>query len=267
MPNWKKVIVSGSDAILNKVTIPGNLGATTFYTNADTLIFSGSAFFTGSIIITGSLETTSITGSLFGTASQAVSSSYAVTASYVSGSSNSSISSSYALSSSYASTSSYAFAFPDQGFQYTKSPGSTTWNIVHNLNTRTPLVDVYDSGYNQLIPSGVTSVDANTTQISFSTAQAGYAIISKGSGINSDTAVSASYALTASYASTVGFNFEQITPSATWIIYHNLNNRHPLVQVYDSNHNVFIPQSITGSSNNLTLVTFSTAVTGHARVV
>lgn len=242
MPNWKKVIVSGSAANLSSL-------------NVDTYISASS------------ISATEFTGSLFGTASQAVSSSYALTASYVSGSSTNAISASYALSSSYASTASFAFAFPDQGFQFTQDTGSTTWNIIHNLNTFTPLVDVYDSSYNQLIPAGVTSVDANTTQISFSTAQTGYAIISKGSGISSQTAISASYATTASYASTVGFNFEQITPSNSWTIIHNLNNQHPLVQIYDSNHITFIPQSISGSDANTVIVTFSTAVTGYARVV
>jgi hypothetical protein len=219
-------------------------------------------------IISGSLDVSSgITGSLYGTSSWAVSSSYALTASYVSGSANSSISASYALSASYAVTSSYSFAFPDQGFTYTQSPGSTTWTIVHNLNTFTPLVDVYDSSYHQLIPAGVFSVDANTTRITFSTAQAGYAIISKGSGISSQTAVSASYATTASYASTVGVNFQQIAPSATWTIVHNLNNQYPLVQIYDSNNLTFIPQSINGSDVNTVIVTFSSAISGRARVV
>ena len=49
MPNWKKIIVSGSDAQLNSV------------------------------------NATSFTGSLLGTASNAISASYALTASYISG--------------------------------------------------------------------------------------------------------------------------------------------------------------------------------------
>ena len=85
--------------------------------------------------------------------------------------------------------------------------------------------------------------------------------------LTSSFAVSASYATTASYASTVGFNFQQISPSATWTIAHNLNNQYPLVQIYDSNNLTFIPQSINGSSVNTTIVTFSTAVSGYARVV
>ena len=264
MPNWRKVLVSGSDASLNTLNvangITGSLFGTASYTltasyvnplhqiveitsstTAASLLGSGSGLFTvdgtrgriftindtnsGSLfsvvtgswpifevfssklaVVSGSLNVSNgITGSLYGTASWAISSSNALTASYVSGSSNSSISASYALSSSYAETSSYSFAFADQGFKYTQSPGSTTWNIVHNLNTLTPLVDVYDSSYNQLIPAGILSVDVNTTRITFSTAQAGYAIISKGSGINSETAISASFATSASYALSASF--------------------------------------------------------------
>ena len=201
--------------------------------------------------ITGSLTVSNgITGSLFGTAS------FATTASFLNGS---------VVSASYAATASFANSFPDQGFNFTQAVGSTTWTVNHGLNTSTPLVNVYDSGYNQLIPASVTSTTANTTQITFSTAQAGFAIISKGSGIS--VFVSASFATTASYASTVGFNFEQTTPSATWTINHNLNNRYPLIQTYGSDSLVLIPASISGSSVNTAIVTFSTPISGYARVI
>jgi hypothetical protein len=191
MPNWKKVIVSGSSANLYELNVDSSITAS---------IVSASQF----------------TGSLFGTASWAVSSScalFAITASYVETAQTASyvlqaISASYALissnsvSSSYALTASFASAFADQGYPFTQNPGSSTWNINHNLNTLTPLVDVYDSTYYQLIPASVTSIDANNTRITFSTAQAGFAIISKGSGISSQSAISASFATTASYALT-----------------------------------------------------------------
>jgi hypothetical protein len=75
MPNWKKVIVSGSDAALNSLNV-----------------------------------TNGVTGSLFGTASYSISASQAITSSFVTASnvfgpfgSNSVISSSFALTASYAS--------------------------------------------------------------------------------------------------------------------------------------------------------------------
>jgi hypothetical protein len=108
MPNWKKVIVSGSDASLNSLavttnvtaqtltgslystavkisgslqvtgstSIQGDTGTTLLSTNADTIIFSGSFLSTGSITHTGRLDvlggisaTAGFTGSLLGTAS------------------------------------------------------------------------------------------------------------------------------------------------------------------------------------------------------
>jgi hypothetical protein len=217
MPNWKKLIVSGS---------AGNLSSLNVDTSVSASIISANQF----------------TGSLYGTASQAVSSSYATTASF-------------------------AYAFPDQGFQFTQATGSSTWTVNHNLNTSTPLVDIYDYTYNQLIPASISSISANTTQITFSTAQAGYAIISKGSGISSEVAISASFAITASYAASVGVNFEQVSPSDAWTIVHNLNNKYPLVQVYNSSDATIIPQSIVGTSTSTVTVTFSTAISGYARII
>ena len=93
------------------------------------------------------------------------------------------------------------------------------------------------------------------------------------SAANADTAsyvlnaVSASYALTSSYAASVGINFVQSSPSTTWTINHNLNNKYPLVQIYDSSDAVIIPATIVGTNTNTVTVTFSTAISGYARVI
>jgi len=78
---------------------------------------------------------------------------------------------------------------------------------------------------------------------------------------------SASFALTASYASSVGVNYVQSSPSTTWIINHNLNNQYPLVQTYNSSSAAIIPASIVGTSTSTVTVTFSTAISGYARVI
>jgi hypothetical protein len=97
MPNWKKLIVSGSDANLSSLNIDGSLTASsaylesasighlqTIYETASVIYSSGSTKFgdtlddtheiTGSLLVTGS-----ITGDLTGTASIA---NFATTASY-----------------------------------------------------------------------------------------------------------------------------------------------------------------------------------------
>ena len=76
-------------------------------------------------------------------------------------------------------------------------------------------------------------------------------------------------ALTASSvpSTAIGFNFIQSASSDTWVIDHNLNNQYPLILVYGSDSLMIIPQSISGSSVNTAIVTFSSARTGYARVV
>lgn len=127
MPNWKKVITSGSNASLNTLTVAngvtGNVIGTSSYatsaSRADSVLLPGSGggeilFNTGGVLSASNRiyissnvlyatngGTVSITGSLFGTASLAFTASYvetAQTASYVQ----------QAISSSFATTASFA---------------------------------------------------------------------------------------------------------------------------------------------------------------
>lgn len=85
--------------------------------------------------------------------------------------------------------------------------------------------------------------------------------------ISSSFSTTSSYAVTSSYAASVGINFVQSSPSTIWTINHNLNNKYPLVQTYDSSDSVIIPASIVGTSTSTVTVTFSTAISGYARVI
>jgi hypothetical protein len=132
---------------------------------------SGTGFpFSGSAVITGSLlvSGSGITGSLFG-------------------------------------TSSFALAFPDQGYPFTQSVAATTWSIAHNLNAPTPLINVYNSSYYQVIPAEIVAVNANNIELRFATPISGYALVSKGSGITAQNALTASFATTASFAQTASY--------------------------------------------------------------
>lgn len=255
-------LLGTSSYAVNALT--SSLATTNLYTasvNSNKVTFTKGDGTTFDLTVATGSGTNTVSASFATTASyilQAVSASFSTTASFLNGS---------VVSASYADTASFASSFPDQGFQFTQSTGSFTWTVNHNLNTFTPLVDVYDSTYNQLIPASVSSISSNTTEITFSTAQAGFAIISKGSGISSEIAISASFATTASYAASVGINFVQSSPTGTWTIVHNLNNKYPLVQVYDSNDATIIPASIVGTSTSTVTITFSTAISGYARVI
>jgi predicted nucleic acid-binding Zn-ribbon protein len=50
--------------------------------------------------------------------------------------------------------------------------------------------------------------------------------------------------------------------TSTWTLTHNLNERHPVVEVFDSNDEIIIPQKIEATSDNQIVVTFSTPQTG-----
>jgi hypothetical protein len=119
MPNWKKVIVSGSDASLNSLNVATNVVAQSF---------TGSLFGTASFAVTSSYALS---------ASQAISSSYAISASYSTSASqaltssfvtssnvfgpygsNSILSSSYGTTSSYATTFNVENSFTASGLNY-----------------------------------------------------------------------------------------------------------------------------------------------------
>lgn len=57
---------------------------------------------------------------------------------------------------------------------------------------------------------------------------------------------------------------DQTTASTTWTINHNLNVVTPLIQLYDTNYTLIVPNSVTPVDNNTTTVTLSFAMKGRA---
>jgi hypothetical protein len=152
----------------------------------DTHQFTGSVLISGSTIITGSVSSANgFTGSLLGTASFATSASYALN-----GSSNAVL--------------------------YQTASAQTVWTFNHYLQTRYPVISVYDNTDSVIIPQSITAVDTNTTTITFSSARTGVAVATKGgyvgsvvtsattatSATSASVAISSSYALSASAAAT-----------------------------------------------------------------
>lgn len=171
-----------------------------FALNAGDLFpFSGSAVITGSLLVSGS----GITGSLLGTASyatQALSSSYATTASYAL---NVPVTASYALqalSSSFAQTASFIDTLYSSNYTQSFS-NSSTWTVIHNLETRFVLVQTYDTNYDEMIPQNIDLTDDNTVTISFPTLESGTAVVTVGGALQNSSPISMSYALNATSAS------------------------------------------------------------------
>ncbi len=81
---------------------------------------------------------------------------------------------------------------------------AATWSFQHNLGTKYPGYEVYDSNDNVITPAGIHSVDINNAEIYFAYPTTGV-VIANFSGISGslDNAISASfatYAVTASYS-------------------------------------------------------------------
>lgn len=83
---------------------------------------------------------------------------------------------------------------------------ASTWNFAHNLGIRTPVISVFDSNYNQVIPESIQLVDTASAIITFPTLESGFAIATVG-GVTGD-AYSASYALFSTYADTASYYAE-----------------------------------------------------------
>jgi len=186
MPNWKKVLVSGSTANLSSLSVDTSITAS---------IISGSE----------------ITGSLFGTASQAVSSSYALTASYAL-SSPAGVGSSVIYAQDTPSTT-WVFAHNLGGSYVTMNVYDGNNNIIipQNItatgpNTLTLTFSIPTSGHAvATVGGGLPGISAIVSNYVLAVNQDGTAatwVSASGLSVTSASyATSASYSLTASYAS------------------------------------------------------------------
>jgi hypothetical protein len=159
-----------------------------------------------------------ITGSLFGTSSYAM----------------------FALSASNA---------PGFTTNMTQTSAAATWSFVHNLNTRNPIVQVYDSSYNQIVPNEIVGIDSATAEIRFDYSQAGYAVASNGGGL---------------YITGSTSRINQTSNATTWSFSHNLGTKYPSFEVFDVDDKVIIPAGIKATTINTAEIYFATPTSGVA---
>jgi hypothetical protein len=117
------------------------------------------------------------------------------------------------------------------------------------LNTRYPLIQVYDTTYNQVTPQFVSSSTADTVIIGFGIATAGYAVASNGGTL---------------YVTGSNVILDQAVAAATWSFNHNLNTQYPIFQVFDSTNEVIIPERIVATDATSSLFYFPSPVAGKA---
>jgi hypothetical protein len=137
-------------------------------------------------------------------------------------------------------------------YTHSQTSASTTWSVSHGLNTTSVNIQIFDGNSNVIIPDSIVTTGPNTCTITFSTAQAGRAVVVTG---HFDGNVKPTYAYT----------FYQTTASTSWDIVHNLGYE-PIVRVFIGTNEVQ-PYSINHVSTNEVVITFTTALAGTARLI
>jgi hypothetical protein len=132
---------------------------------------------------------------------------------------------------------------------FTQSVAAVTWSFTHNLNTRTPLVQVYDSSYQQITPQYVSASNGSVVEIGFGIATAGYAVASTGGTL---------------YVTGSNVILDQTVAATTWSFNHGLNTQYPVFQVFNTSDEVIVPEVIKAVDSASALIYFPTPVAGKA---
>ena len=137
-------------------------------------------------------------------------------------------------------------------YVHSQPEGATTWTVVHNLNTTSVNVQVFDSSNRVVIPDDIETTGPNGLTIDFSSAMSGRAVVLSG---HLDGSVKPTYA----------FTHYQSSASSTWTITHNLGYN-PIVRVFIGTSEVQ-PDTITHPDTNTTVITFTTPQAGYAQLI
>jgi hypothetical protein len=130
---------------------------------------------------------------------------------------------------------------------HTQSLAAFTWSFNHELNTRNPLLQVYNQDYQQIIPNEVIGITPFLSEIRFDYQQAGFAIASTGGVIE----------ITGSTPRLI-----QTTPQLTWSFEHSLGTKYPGFEVFDSSDAVIIPSKIQVIDENNAEIYFAAPTAG-----
>ena len=130
---------------------------------------------------------------------------------------------------------------------------SLSTNVYHGFSTRNILVSVYDFNYDQVIPARVRLTDDNNINVEFASLTSGHIVVAKGGHIVSGTQP-------VSELATFSDSFSGVT---SYSASHNFNSKNVVVQVYDENDFVIIPNSIELADNNTAIVKFTSPKSGQ----
>jgi|688.fasta_scaffold199791_2 hypothetical protein len=153
---------------------------------------------------------------------------------------------------------------------------ATSKVVTHNFDTRNVLVSVYDNQYNQIIPETVNVANVNSVSISFTQQSSGFVVVGRAGHIVSGSAQDANNLGGENPAYYLNYNNFTNIPSSSYrqsiegsgpfTITHNLSEDFPVVQVYSSQREQIIPAKIVSTSNNVVVLEFSAYISGSVVV-
>ena len=126
---------------------------------------------------------------------------------------------------------------------------ATTWSFNHNMTEQYPTVTVYNDSNEVVQPTKIVAVSPSTLDIYFGIPTAGTAV-----------AVVGGVALTQE----AGFNrvLNIASAATTWSFAHNLGQKYPQFEVYDSNDELIIPGRVQAVDQNNAILYFDTPQAG-----
>ena len=147
---------------------------------------------------------------------------------------------------------------------HTQTTASAMWEIEHNFNTTTPTLDTpiypivqfYDGNGDQFIPQAVYYVDDSKVYADMGHSVTGKAVCMYGDSNYYEGLITPQYA----------YNYEQTTPSSTWVIRHWLGYT-PVVRVFDTDGAEIQPLSIVADDAFQVTIRFSVNTVGTARMI
>jgi len=140
MPNWKKLIVSGSSAHLSNLNVTNNVDALTFSGDGSNLTFSGTGLVSGS----SQVNITALNG-------------YSAFSSSV----ESSINSVSPTATSYRQS----------------ITGASTYTVTHSLGETFCQISVFDNNKQLTLPATIEAIDSNNVSVSFDESFTGTIVI------------------------------------------------------------------------------------------
>ena len=126
-------------------------------------------------------------------------------------------------------------------------------NFYHGFDTRNVIVSVYDFNYDVVIPARIRLTDNNNVNVQFAEITSGHVVIAKGGHIVSGTQPVSELATFA----------DTFTNTTSYTATHNFGTKNVIVQVYDENDFVIIPQSIELTDTNTAVIGFSSPKSGN----